>query len=295
MHHLALDHLPAFRSPFHDIDNSLSTWLDPHFFLPLSEEKKAADTLGKPSGLLDMKESIVNLFAFLDKFKGKPTIMSLADQENGRVYTMLFVSCVRVDLTAHTIVVDACVLPLTILLLSQKSVYKALWDLHKNSLGTDPAQIQTPAHEVPWWKAFLPTVVERCRAWSHSSDKCEYKIEGRIPRSLKMEEDPLCSCGRGKNLGKFEEVKEWRAFKPYVTRVAIGLPFSTSDPGDTAAELKGMIDSVEEPAGKKDSCQGCGQPGKPKLLVCSRCRGVKYCSAECQKADWKMHKGACGK
>jgi hypothetical protein len=110
-----------------------------------------------------------------------------------------------------------------------------------------------------------------------------------------MEEDPLCSCGRGKNLGKFEDVEEWRAFKPYVTRVAIGFPFPTSDQGDTAAELKGMVDSLEEPAGKKDLCQKCGQPGKPKLLVCSRCRGVKYCSAQCQKADWKMHKSACGK
>ncbi|KAJ2917519.1 hypothetical protein MD484_g2895, partial [Candolleomyces efflorescens] len=298
MHHLTLEHLPAFRSPFPNSDNSLSTWLNPHFLLPMAGEKKAAQALGKPSGLLDMQESVVHLFVnFLDKFKGKPALINLADPENGGVYTMFFVNCVRVDLTAHTIVVDGCVLPITIALLSRKPIQKAIQDLHFSSSSPElNVQIKTPAYEVPWWKAFLPTVVERCRTWSHDSDKCEYKTEGRIPRSLKMEEDPLCGCGRGKNLGKFEEVEAWKSFRPYVTRVAIGFPFPTSDQGDTTAELmKGMRDAEERPTGKTELCQRCGKPGKPKLLICSRCKGVKYCSAGCQKADWKAHKGACGK
>lgn len=31
------------------------------------------------------------------------------------------------------------------------------------------------------------------------------------------------------------------------------------------------------------------------LLTCGRCKTAKYCSGECQKADWKEHKGGCGK
>ena len=134
MHHLTLEHLPAFRSPFPNSNNSLSTWLNPHFLLPMGGEKKAVQALGKPSGLLDMQESVVHLFInFLDKFKGKPALINLADPENGGVYTMVFVNCVRVDLTAHTIVVDGCVLPITIALLSRKPVQKAIQDLHFGS------------------------------------------------------------------------------------------------------------------------------------------------------------------
>jgi hypothetical protein len=27
--------------------------------------------------------------------------------------------------------------------------------------------------------------------------------------------------------------------------------------------------------------------------VCGRCEAVRYCSRECQRADWKAHKPAC--
>jgi len=41
------------------------------------------------------------------------------------------------------------------------------------------------------------------------------------------------------------------------------------------------------------SCSWCSRPGVlRKLLVCSACRKVDYCSPECQRADWKhFHKG----
>mmetsp|Transcript_89661 Transcript_89661/g.187274 ORF Transcript_89661/g.187274 Transcript_89661/m.187274 type:complete len:95 (-) Transcript_89661:654-938(-) len=32
---------------------------------------------------------------------------------------------------------------------------------------------------------------------------------------------------------------------------------------------------------------------KATLLKCSRCRRIVYCSAECQRADWKSHRLAC--
>ena len=44
-------------------------------------------------------------------------------------------------------------------------------------------------------------------------------------------------------------------------------------------------------------CKSCGKQGGDaadnKLMQCSVCASVKYCSAACQKADWKNHKKNC--
>lgn len=39
-------------------------------------------------------------------------------------------------------------------------------------------------------------------------------------------------------------------------------------------------------------CSAATTPGTP-LLLCGRCKSVRYCGPECQKADWKMHKQDC--
>ncbi|KAL1952960.1 hypothetical protein VTO42DRAFT_3827 [Malbranchea cinnamomea] len=41
------------------------------------------------------------------------------------------------------------------------------------------------------------------------------------------------------------------------------------------------------------SCQKCGEPNR--LLECGRCGIAKYCSKECQVADWSSHKYSCNK
>lgn len=41
-------------------------------------------------------------------------------------------------------------------------------------------------------------------------------------------------------------------------------------------------------------CNTCAEMLKEKLKVCSKCKTTHYCSAECQKADWKTHKLTCG-
>jgi len=38
-----------------------------------------------------------------------------------------------------------------------------------------------------------------------------------------------------------------------------------------------------------DACAKCGKRNV-KLLRCSLCKNVLYCSTDCQKADWKVHK-----
>lgn len=44
------------------------------------------------------------------------------------------------------------------------------------------------------------------------------------------------------------------------------------------------------------ACANCGKietdPEKP-LKPCSKCQTVRYCSRDCQKADWKVHKKTC--
>merc|ERR1719401_989759 len=45
---------------------------------------------------------------------------------------------------------------------------------------------------------------------------------------------------------------------------------------------------------KTGVCRHCDKRAEYRaLLDCSRCRSVHYCSAECQKADWKDHKEVC--
>ncbi|KAE8440743.1 hypothetical protein EG329_006622 [Mollisiaceae sp. DMI_Dod_QoI] len=43
-------------------------------------------------------------------------------------------------------------------------------------------------------------------------------------------------------------------------------------------------------------CANCGtsetDPEKP-LKPCSKCQTVRYCSRDCQKKDWKVHKKTC--
>lgn len=38
--------------------------------------------------------------------------------------------------------------------------------------------------------------------------------------------------------------------------------------------------------------RGCANRDVP-LRTCSRCEAVKYCSEDCQKADWPLHKSSC--
>jgi hypothetical protein len=41
-----------------------------------------------------------------------------------------------------------------------------------------------------------------------------------------------------------------------------------------------------------DACRRCGTK-ETKLKLCSECKGVRYCSTECQLADWRRHKKEC--
>ena len=46
----------------------------------------------------------------------------------------------------------------------------------------------------------------------------------------------------------------------------------------------------------KSACGECGQARKDdhlRLLKCGQCRVLRYCTEECQRENWKVHKGLC--
>ena len=53
------------------------------------------------------------------------------------------------------------------------------------------------------------------------------------------------------------------------------------------------LDLKKETIEKLVSCDICGLLGPD--LKCAKCKGRTYCSAGCQRKDWKEHKGSCGK
>jgi len=40
------------------------------------------------------------------------------------------------------------------------------------------------------------------------------------------------------------------------------------------------------------NCEVCGTKNR-NMYYCSKCKSIKYCSVECQRADWKKHKPVC--
>lgn len=66
-----------------------------------------------------------------------------------------------------------------------------------------------------------------------------------------------------------------------------------------SSDMQTLEDAMEDwMENNVDGCNKCEKErqdsGKP-LLHCSKCQKAKYCSAECQKSDWKEHKKVCGK
>lgn len=54
-------------------------------------------------------------------------------------------------------------------------------------------------------------------------------------------------------------------------------------------QINALIKALEAIPG----CEQCGKASEKSLLACTGCRKVEYCSRDCQKAAWKMHKAVC--
>jgi len=202
----------------------------------------------------------------------------------GNVSTVIFVPTLRFDLASHTLVADAYVLHVN------------LDNPGKVAVFGDLLCVELWGEEIAAWNRLLPALAERCRTWKHGPN-CEFLAKTSIPLSLKHKIDPLCSCGKGKDISEaFKKEKEWESATPFVTRIAIspifGLPYVESIGGFTDKMAQEVDKQFEE---RRDICARCGGPGKPRLLVCGACKSASYCSVGCQKEDWKKHKPTCKK
>jgi len=275
-------------------------WMIIHLRMSLSEREKVLQPSEnhKRRVLADVKESITKIFlgatGSMTQSKEKAEVFGLHNPQRGiGVYTLIFVNDVKLDLAGHTIAVDACVIPLTEQLASK--VGPLLSQLQQRGM----LSVNTEDDEVCLWKLLLPVFAERCRTWQHTSS-CEYLAKG-FPASLNgYTESPLCSCGKGKDLGVFGTQARWESLHREATRIAIGPLFTTSfvSPEDQ----KRNPSSARTPATKTEprnqganKCANCGGPGKPNLLVCSVCKKIKYCSRVCQTLHWKTHNSLCTK
>lgn len=132
------------------------------------------------------------------------------------------------------------------------------------------------------WGLLLPVAVERAwQTYTHTAE-CEYTRLGGSGWTV-------CSYGKGKDLPPAfkESLKQINTpgslVHPLFYRAAFSPLFA---PGE-----KISAQSLDAPSG----CGECGKEGKggKALMRCARCYRVEYCSKECQKLHWKVHKRIC--
>ncbi|PFH50429.1 hypothetical protein AMATHDRAFT_3994 [Amanita thiersii Skay4041] len=214
IHYLNLDRLPVIDSPSPDLDEPFMPHID---FMFSDRERQKTDSEGPGTNVMTrIKQSIFVLFIWAlglqDGITGRT--FALVNPEGVGLHTIIFVNDVCLDLASHTIVLDACILPITRDLLSDLGSPIRLMKGRRSLI-----LIPTDAEETKAWKYLFPAFTERCRKWAHKKN-CEY-IRTGVPVSEEMSETPLCGCGAGKNLGPFMKAREWEVFRPYVTRAAI--------------------------------------------------------------------------
>ena len=307
LHRVPLDRLPVLNiSPSNAA--TVGKWFDPHVSSQLSARASALKAAKLERRDVDPLANLKDTLHFL-MVRGAGTqgsapawVIALRDDrtDDSDSDTLFFVDKVRFDVAAHTVVLDAFVLPLFPALV--RTIGPLVEQLLERPGGV--VNVRVYGNEIRAWKRLLPALVERCRTgWTHGAN-CEYVGAGRIPLEGEMgEDDPLCSCGRGKDVDGMLRAGDdlWAKFAPFVTRVAISPLFAV-------AYLERVAGQEEEedfapPAPRRSSsakksvarCNKCRKEESSaiKLLRCSKCRTASYCSEACQKSDWKAHKLKC--
>lgn len=238
---------------------------------------------------VEFKDSLFSFFMHYSGLQGRRAcVFGLNCPTDGGVHILFFVSCLRLDLSNRTAVLDAAALPLYDILMPRITSF-----LGKLTNSGSLCQIRVTEPEMHLWKQVLPAFVERCRTWTHKAD-CEYLTERRVPLSVEKGQRLLCSCGDGiMPSDYFRGVPEWDEVARYTVRTAISPCFSAPifENGHKIEDLK-----KEAQENKAKLCASCDRDkavNRSSLLICSRCHTARYCSQKCQRADWKKHKKVC--
>ncbi|KAG1851296.1 hypothetical protein DFJ58DRAFT_704196 [Suillus subalutaceus] len=293
MHRVNLDQCV----PFSITNKKALGWINPHLSFMFSErERRIPQGLITGSTLLDVKHTLNFIFGLASgTADGKPPLC-YALQEEHAIFVMIYITDLRLDLGSHTMVADAWVMPSS----PEPAKIKAFGKVSQHLMaGTDMKQTGIAAEERKAWMHLLVAATERCRTWEHKTN-CEYRAKGAIPLTLEPDWSPICSCGAGVGAEAF--VKKYpmlRPLAPYVTRAVISPLFALSymervgAPEDAIATKTPLTPASA--AAVRHVCAACGKEGSApgSLSICSRCKIVRYCSADCQREDWKGHKKRC--
>ncbi|KAF2793232.1 hypothetical protein K505DRAFT_417911 [Melanomma pulvis-pyrius CBS 109.77] len=278
--YLNLDRLPVIDAA----KKSELQWLRPHASGMFNTRERAQRNKSVVAGSktdvrMAFKESLFTMFMSFTALQRQQTrLFSLNHTTAGGVHVLIFISNLRMDLTNHTVVLDAAVLLLTHEIVSRIGSF--LDALSKLNI----CHIKVDSEELNLWKQALPALVERCRTWEHQAD-CEYLRESSIPLSMENGQRVVCSCGNGRFPPSFIlGVPQWSTVSKYFVRAAVSPCFETP---------------FSEQLFEFGTLHGCWACGKEKtnngraLLSCGKCHQAKYCSADCQRADWTLHKSHC--
>ncbi|KAG9122149.1 hypothetical protein FRC07_001602 [Ceratobasidium sp. 392] len=218
IHHILVDRMPKLS-----VCNSTKLqWLVDHIAFQMSDRERFVRHCTQPSKrhssdvLVNIKErlaTLVQIYAGL----GQTSCSTFALREPSHgIYMLICIGGLRLDLAAATVLLDAAIIPYS-------SEIANLLDPK-----TPTYDIETRSGDVAAWNRFLAACVERGRTWSHGPS-CEYKSTGNAPLSIRVEDNPLCSCGRGAGFGSPDwKVAGWERLLPYGTRAAISPLFGVS-------------------------------------------------------------------
>lgn len=299
--HLNLDALPII-----DLQSSQEKlrWLTTLTSLQFSDREKrlrelALDVTGiSDDTRVNFKESLFSMFMLSSGLQGGQTgLFAINHPGQGGIHMLIFVSAIRLDGDSGSVVLDAAIIPFSNELVESGELETFLLILRTLECCT----LEVNDEELILWKKVLPALVERCRTWEHTS-KCEYKEQSAtIPLSLKEGRPVVCSCGEGEIPENFMNLPEWETAAMYASRLAISPLFAVSFVEQVLdrsllTELASEVASMGLEETPTDRCRTCNkkvaQDGGS-LKRCNRCRKARYCSAECQKKDWKKHRMEC--
>ncbi|KAK2802196.1 hypothetical protein FQN51_004878 [Onygenales sp. PD_10] len=269
-------------------------WLAGHASLMFSKrenqlrEKALPASEAKPHGdaKLTFKDSLFSMMMVAAGLQGRKCMSFALSTSHTSLHILIFVSSIRLDLSNHTVVLDAAVIPLV------PSMGNTMRRFIGELADTDLCTINVEADELKLWKQALPAFIERCKTWQHSQN-CEYKTLDQIPISLDVFEPTLCSCGAGKLPPNFiTGVPHWDTVSKWATRALISPCFALP-----YVEPKFNI-GVDGEGGKDEpgKCEACGKEGSVHgraMLACLQCDQVNYCSSKCQRTHWKVHRKTC--